>query len=349
MPIVSENSKRPGVLYCFTESGVELPVVDITNPAFVLDVDEATLPQFADQQVRSMKAWSRVPSILRAWFARNSVLMGSSDRGGVLDGMTTYLYKLGPENLGAGYTKRMDRRVAANIMAVAVRLRFRDIVRMTAGALLTRLAADDRPLHLLNLAGGTGMDSLNALVLVRKESVQMLLGRAVVIHLLDPDRAGFSFATRALAALSQDAQAPLHGLDVELIYGNYDWADASSLSAAVHGIRGAGDRRDAGKGGSAGPISMATSEGGLFEYGSDEEILQNLTILCEDTPRDFVVVGSALKDEPITHLMKKMSGTSFIPRTLEDLATLVSRAGWSASAVAGNNPVYHVVTLRKCV
>jgi hypothetical protein len=158
MATVPEHNKRPGVAYPYAEDGVELPVVDITNPAFALDIDEQRLPEFTRQQVESMERWSRAPAFVRAWFSRNSVLMGSG-KGGVLDGMTTYLYKLGPENLGSGYTRRMDARVAANIMAVAVRLRFRDLVRMLADDLSTKAARTQGTIDMLNLAGGTAMDS----------------------------------------------------------------------------------------------------------------------------------------------------------------------------------------------
>jgi hypothetical protein len=90
-----------------------------------------------------------------------------------------------------------------------------------------------------------------------------------------------------------------------------------------------------------------SSEGGLFEYGTDEEIVRNLQVLHEATPEDFFIVGSLLKDEPITRLMKKMSGTSFLPRTIEDFTELVGRAGWTVADALENNPVYHAVGLRK--
>jgi hypothetical protein len=348
MHTIPENNKRPGVLYCFTESGVELPVVDLTNPAFALGIDETTLPKFTEKQVNSMKNWSRAPSFLRAWFTRNSVLMGTSNQGGVLDGMTTYLYKLGPENLGSGYTKRMDRQVAANIMAVSVRLRFRDTVEMIAGALVTALEARDGPVYLLNLAGGTAMDSLNALIFVRKGSPYALIGRPIEIQVLEPDRAARVFAMRASAALSQDEQEPLYGLDLKLTYRGYDWTDASTLSSALRDLLRGGERKGAGRSSvKTEPVVVGSSEGGLFEYGSDDDILRNLEVLREETPSDFVIAGSALKDEPITRLMKKMSGTSFLPRTLEDLTGLVGRAGWKVNQAAVSNPVYHVVTLGK--
>jgi hypothetical protein len=339
VPLVPEKSKRPGVLYAYTETGVELPVVDVTNPAFALEMDEAHLPMFAAQQLKSMEKWSRVPAFLRNWFARNSVLMGASSQGSVLDGMTTYLYKLGPDNLGAGYTKRMDQRVAANVMSVAVRQRFRDIARLIADGLLPPLKARPGPVTLLNLAGGTAMDSLNALILVHTKHPEILLGRSVYVQVLDPDRAGFVFAGNALTALTRDEDGPLRRLEISLAYREYNWGDTSSLLAALRGADSQG-RADE-------QVIVASSEGGIFEYASDAEILKNLEVLHEETPPDFVIVGSALKDEPLTRMMKKMSGTTFLPRKLDDLAQLAERAGWRMSTAGENNPVYHVIGLSK--
>jgi hypothetical protein len=333
---ICERDKRPGVLYAYTDGGVELPIIDVTNPAFAVEIDQAQLPRFTEEQVKSMERWLRAPAFLRAWFARNSVLM-SSNQSGVLDGMTTYLYKLGPDNLGAGYTKRMDRRVAANIMAVAVRLRFREVVRMMSEDLSSKLSRTQGPVHLLNLAGGTSMDSLNALIAVRKKSPEALSARRMHIHVLDPDATSFAFAAAALTALTDEPAAPLHGVDVIITHERYDWADPSTLSTALRKVAPGPEE----------PTIVGSSEGGLFEYGSDEQIVGNLEALRETAPADLLVAGSALKEEPITRLMKKMSRTSFVPRTLDDLTAVVARAGWKLVEAVEANPVYHVVTVGK--
>jgi hypothetical protein len=35
-----EVNKRPGVYYALTNDGIELPIVDVTHPAFALDVSD---------------------------------------------------------------------------------------------------------------------------------------------------------------------------------------------------------------------------------------------------------------------------------------------------------------------
>ncbi len=86
-----------------TDEGTRLPVVDVANPAFDIEVDEAEQPAFAAESVRSLERWSKVPRLVRRLLARHSLLL--DDGGGAADafvsGMTTYLLKLGPTQLCA--------------------------------------------------------------------------------------------------------------------------------------------------------------------------------------------------------------------------------------------------------
>ncbi len=133
------------------------------------------------------------------------------------------------------------------------------------------------------------MDSLNALILLYKEHAELLAGRAITIHVLDLDRAGPSFGARALAALLAP-NAPLRGLAVEFKSIEYNWADATGLRRLIDEM------------GADEPVVAGSSEGGLFEFASDAEIVANLPRLAAGTPRDMVMVGSsrAQCDDPRT-------------------------------------------------
>jgi hypothetical protein len=106
---VVERNKRPGVCYALTENGIELPVIDLTHPAFGDLPDRAAQEQAVREYLETMARASRTPSVLRdvvVWLmSRRSLLMRAiHDSGGsYLSGLSTYLLKLGPENLGAGY------------------------------------------------------------------------------------------------------------------------------------------------------------------------------------------------------------------------------------------------------
>ena len=94
---------RDGVLCAMTDEGVRLPVIDVTNAAFAVTVTEAELGAMAEQYIREAGEQRDVPQALRE--ALRSSMLGRglmAASGTFLDGMSTYLLKLGPENLGVG-------------------------------------------------------------------------------------------------------------------------------------------------------------------------------------------------------------------------------------------------------
>jgi hypothetical protein len=235
--------------------------------------------------------------------------------------MGTYLFKLGPENLGR-YARPIDRVIAAAVPAWSIRLRVQDVAQLLAEALAPRLeAAPGRPLRFLNIAGGPAIDSLNALLLLRRDRPELLAGRAARIEVLDGDQDGPAFGARALAALSAQG-APLHGLDVTFRHTPYDWRRPEGLA----GVLAEAEADQA--------VAAGSSEGGLFEYGSDEEILANLAHLRAGTSPDFAMIGSVTRSDEVMQALRKTSSFAIHPRGLEVFGALVRRAGWRiASAV----------------
>jgi hypothetical protein len=71
-----------------------------------------------------------------------------------------------------------------------------------AGTVVRRLKR--RPLLLLNIGGGTAIDSLNALLMLRESDASRLRGTAVSLAVLDLDDEGPRFGGRALAALQEE-------------------------------------------------------------------------------------------------------------------------------------------------
>ena len=51
------------------------------------------------------------------------------------------------------------------------------------------------------------------------------------------------------------------------------------------------------------PIVAASSEGALFEYGSDEEISANLHVLREGTPANTIIAGSLTRADATGQLL----------------------------------------------
>jgi hypothetical protein len=238
--------------------------------------------------------------------------------------MNTYLLKLGPDMLGA-YAKPIDRRIAGALPCLAVRLRLQDMAQLMADALVRPLSDDPlRPLTFLNIAGGTAIDSLNALILLQKNQLQknqpgLLAQRRVLIEVLDLEEVAPRFGEDALAALLAEG-APLHGTRIAFRHIRYDWSQASALEPVL------GEAR------AQGALVIGCSEGGLFEYGSDDEIESNLKLL-RAAQEVLAVVGSVTRaDEPIRQL-HATSRAATRPRGLPVFRELARKAGWNIARV----------------
>jgi hypothetical protein len=313
------RARKAGVLYARTDEGIDLPVVNVTQPAFALDVTDDEQRDLVAKFLGEPEPLARLPAPVRdallRFFLRKSALARSirDARGGHLRALPTYLLKLGPDNLPPGHDSPIDRRIAASLPALGMRLRLQDMAHMLAEELRPRLAVKDgAPVVLFNIAGGTAIDSINALLLLAREGA--LAGRRVRIEVLDIDPAGPAFGARALEALRAPG-APLEGVDVALSHTRYDWNDASQ-SALREALRGGGE------------VAAASSEGGLFEYGTDEAILSNLASLGEVGGGTFVVVASVTRADAPAQRLHRSSRAATRPRGLDALRALVERAGW---------------------
>jgi hypothetical protein len=325
---------RDGVLYAMTNEGVRLPVIDVTNAAFAVTATEAELAAMAEQYIREAGEQREIPEAVREAL-RNSMLgrglMAAS--GTFLNAMSTYLLKLGPENLGEDASP-IDRRIAASFPAFTARLRLVDMARLLAEGLGRSAAVERRPVCLVNIGGGAGADSWNALIRMHGEKAGLLAGREIVIALMDLDARGSAFGLRAVAALCVPG-APLSGLDITVRYLSYEWSDANRLRIALEGLN-AGDA-----------ACGISSEGGLFEYGCDEEIVANLRVLHAGTARDAVVVGSVTREGGVVRASLIANRVLTRPRTIEAFQVLCEEGGWRVEGVI-ERPFSYNVRLVKC-
>jgi len=323
------------VLYALTDDGVSLPVVDVTNPAFAITATEAELAAMKEQFLREANLRREIPEAVR--MALQESLLGRglmAAAGTFLTGMSTYLLKLGPANLGptAG---PIDRGIAASLPAFAGRLRLQDMARLLADALSRTLAAQPgQPVCLINIAGGPAADSWNALIHLHVEHADLLAGRDILVAVLDPDEHGPAFGERALDVLRGD-RAPLSGLDVEFRHIPYDWSQADRLREILEEVRAAGS------------VCAMSSEGGLFEYGSDQEIVSNLEKLHGGTSPDTIVTGSVTKDGELVRATQGANRASTVPRTFEAFASLTGQAGWVVQHTI-DRPFSYNLSLVKC-
>lgn len=330
MPIdikIPEKNKKAGLSYALSPDGIELPVVDVTHPAFALKRSEAEdarlLEAFVQDAQRRKKTPGFVIRLMLRLFARRSLIVRGmfASGGSYLDGMTTYLLKLGPEMLGAGYSDAIDRKISRSLPSVSVRVRLEDMARLISAGLAPELqAAPRRPLQLINIAGGPAMDSLNALILLRRQDAALLEGRAIQIHVLDLRQEGSDFGARALEAMRAEGGA-LQGLDIQFHAHPYDWDRHAMLQEILEGIS-PGDA-----------ILAASSEGGLFDYGSDGAIVANLRCLHGHMGANGKVSGSVTRSDGPGAYLKDTRQFALRPRDLEDFRKLAEKAGWKIDTV----------------
>jgi hypothetical protein len=186
-------------------------------------------------------------------------------------------------------------------------------------------------LTLVDIAGGPTADALNALLLLRTRGPEALAGRPIAIDVLDSDLEGPAFAARSLAALSVPG-APLFGLDIRLTRFDYDWNDAGVLARHLDGL--------------AGHVVAVSSEGGLFEYGSDAAIGANLAAIRDHAEAGTVVVGSVTRSDGVVAESRGPDGVATIPRSLAQFRTLTAGAGWDVAEVL-EGPIGNQVRLAR--
>lgn len=320
-----EKMKADGVLFAATEEGFALPIIDVTHPRFHVPEDGPGLEALRDRYFLEEARRRQIPQFVLRLMLRSMAkksrlvraLFGS--KAGFLDGLSTYAMKLGPDNLVPPYDHPIDRRFAASPHVAFIRLRMQQVAGMIARGLRDGLRArPTAPLHLVNIGGGPAVDSLNVLILLQRDCPQMLK-RPIAIHVLDADKAGPHFAGDALAVLK--AEGVLKGLDIALDYRAYDWnvpAPLADLLARLPAER----------------VLAASSEGALFEYGSDEAIVGNLKLLRAAGAGP--VAGSVTAANHARRRMIAASSFKLYPRGAEGFRPLAQEAGFRLAQVAGN-------------
>ncbi|MBE0695323.1 MAG: hypothetical protein IH586_00195 [Anaerolineaceae bacterium] len=140
---IPESNKKPGICYAWTDANaeipaLELPVIDITHPAFAFQISDAELNRLIDGMIASTQRLASTPApILEAIIQQSLLLRGMlvNSANTYTTGIMTYLNKLDSDNLGDGYAGPMDRQWAANLTPVTFRWRMRDVARLLASSL----------------------------------------------------------------------------------------------------------------------------------------------------------------------------------------------------------------------
>jgi len=318
------------ILYAMTAEGVSLPIIDVTHPRFAVKLSDAKIESLLEDFENQEELRSEMPPSFREALQRSilgKALMAA--KGTYLSGMGIYRMKLGPDNQRAD-AYPVDRSIAASFPALMARVRLQDIARLLADGLSRcATATTPRPICLINIGGGPASDSWNALLSLRAGHPDLLKGRTIVIAVLDLDDQGPTFGERALEVLCAP-DAPLCGLNVDFQFRKNDWSQTNSLQKLLSELR---------------VIDMTcavSSEGGLFEYGSDLDIVSNLMTLHSGTAPETFVVGSVTRADARFGSSQGNIELATKPRSLNVFQTLVEEAGWRIQTVAERPFTYNL-------
>ncbi|MFF2176187.1 hypothetical protein ACFVT8_06990 [Lysinibacillus sp. NPDC058147] len=320
------------ILYAVFENEIQLPILDITHPLFNASIDEQAYHLNCRKSARSIESLKKMPGFIRNIFVKMSNVDNS-----YLSGMRTLLYKLGPDLSRGIKLGFRDKWAVKQTSFMGLRIRLRDLCRLQSKILLPQLKQyPERNLCFFNIAGGAATDSINTLILIQKSVPELLKGRKVEINILDIDTYGPNFAKRCIDVLKQPGER-FHGLDITLNIIHYDWSQPDALQKM------SSERSDW--------IQLCSSEGGLFEYGSDLDIIENLNHFFANSPEDARVTGSLIFDR--AHVNPGYLGfTEFIDVQirylgLEGLQRILSQTSWVLEESHEIDTIYTLFSLKK--
>lgn len=343
--IIREKNKISGLAYALTENGIELPVLDITHPLFLESIDEEKLTKMLKEIEHKgeerAKSFDNMPAFIKNYLSKRSYIMAGfmlkDNNDTFLSGMSTLMMKFGPGLIGKGRKKFIDRLGSRALGAVLLRMRIRDICRLQSDILSIQLAEEGRKdLCFINIAGGTASDSINSVITIYKKDPSLLKDRKIEINVFDIDNFGPSFARNSIESLKSDANY-FSDLDISFNHIIYNWNDTSQLGEFML-------KRE-------GWIKACSSEGGLFEYAADEDIVKNLNVLHDNSGGDMKIVGSMIRDvksvDPGLQASIKLSGIKARLIGTEGLKNIIQNTSWTVEKLMENNPRYITFTLGK--
>jgi len=152
----------------------------------------------------------------------------------------------------------------------------------------------------------------------------------------DIDRFGPTFAQNCVKSL-RSAGNYFSDLNVSFNHIYYNWIDSKILEEFLQ------KRKEW--------LNISSSEGGLFEYASDEYIINNLNVLYENSSDKMKITGSLIRDVNTVDpgILASMKLTSINARLLgvSGLKTILKKTAWSFENIIENNPRYVTFTLGK--
>lgn len=339
------KKKIRGMSYAFTLNSVELPVLDVTHPLFISSIDEVKLKKMlleaGKNAEKTAEKFNNMPVFLKKFLANHSFTMSEllQNKGdnAYLSGVSTLMLKLGPDLIGKGRKRFLDRLASRGIGGMVLRMRVRDLSRCQAKALIPLLRkSPDKNLCMINIAGGAASDTISTLFLIQQIDPLLLKNRKIEIYVLDIDSFGPAFAADCISVLKSPT-GRFNVIDISLKHIQYDWNNTLGLNKLLS------ERKEW--------LLSCSSEGGLFEYCTDEVIDKNLDALFNNSNSELIITGSLLhdiKDVDAGIIASLKISTNIKPRFLglDGLKTRC-KSNWVIDNIIEGNPRYLVFSLKK--
>jgi hypothetical protein len=189
---------------------------------------------------------------------------------------------------------------------------------------------------MINIAGGAASDTINTLFLILQEDPLLLKNRKIEIYVLDIDSFGPAFAAECISVLKSQA-GQFNNLNISFRHIQYDWNNTSLLNKLLS------ERKEW--------LLVCSSEGGIFEYCSDEVIDKTLDTLFNNSNSEIILTGSLLHDiENVDAgiIASLKISTNIKPRFLGlDGLKNICRKYWTIESIIERNPRYLVFCLKK--
>jgi hypothetical protein len=329
--LVNRKNKISGVSYALTEDGIELPVLDITHPLFISTIKEEVLKDLSLRAAHKAEQVKNYPS-----FKKKIMTKLLKPKNSYVSGMRTLTLKLGPNFLkgrNGGIWHKLGI-AASKKFFIAMTL---GTVAMTIRILIPQLKKTPKKgLCFINIAGGPASDTINTLILIHKKEPLLLKERKIEINILDVDTYGPNFARNSIEALKKP-NSYLYGLDISFRLIQNNWNNTQKLSKLLSERKGW--------------IQICASEGGLFEYGSAKEIIENLNTIYKNSADNMQIAGTLLLDKdninPAVIEFCKISGVVTNFYGIQGFKDILKNTNWILDHTTTNGIEYIIFTLKK--
>lgn len=204
---------------------------------------------------------------------------------------------------------------------------------------LFNASIDEQAYHLSCLKSARSIESLKKMpgfiqnIFVKMSNVDnsYLSGMRTLLYKLGPN-----FAKRCIDVLKQPGER-FHGMDITLNIFHYDWSQPEAL------LKISLERSDW--------IQLCSSEGGLFEYGSNLDIIENLNHFFKNSPEDARVTGSIIFDRAYVNPgylgFTELIGVKIRYLGLEGLQRILAQTSWVLEESHEIDTIYILFSLKK--